>query len=191
MINVNQVASWFVKNNHILANEKFDNHLLFMCMLAKVAFHVKNIEVNYGQATFENGYLNFSEFLDKNAEFEFNEKETHILKSINKYYGYYTFDDLLSNYWIEQFLLNICTENSKISDVAMYASLTHTVSRALLFYQDCTLDEYVIIENDNVFFVENNIKLTAKEKKELKAIEPGEQKIFNVFRDNEESLVIM
>lgn len=190
MINVNQIASWFTQNNIRLSNTKFDNHLLFMCLLAKVALHIKNIEISSGKITYENGYLNFSEYLDKNAEFDFNEKETHILRSINKYYGYYTFDELLCNYWIEDFLMNICSENTILTDVMVYASLTPTVSRALQFYQHSNLDEYVIVEEDRTFFVEKGVELTEEEEQEVRKFKHSDQKLFNVFRD-EESLVIM
>ena len=151
MRHINEVASWFNKNNILKKNEKENNlRINLLCLYTKVAYMINNIELECENVQFSNEkiYMGISNI---ELDVEFEDQELRILKIINREFGYLNMQDLL--YPIMSFDEKSTYEN-------LYNHLKKDITDSLEGYKMFKFNENVIIVNNKVFYVNNQIEIT-------------------------------
>ena len=107
--------------------------------------------------------------------------ELQILKTINHVYGY---EDL------KYLVLDLThIQNINIENVTNY--LKDRISSDLEGFKYYNFEEYVLLLGNNVFFINNNTKLTEEETNYLRNLNKPEQDSFIVFRDEESGKLVV
>lgn len=170
MRTINEVATWY-KENNILAKSD-DLRVKVLSLYAKVAYNISGLELKCTELNFEHKDFNFG-ITDTSSYTNFPAEELQILKTINHVYGYEELKYLILD------LTHI--QNVNIENITSY--LKERIASDLEGYQYYEFDEYVLLLGNNVFFVNNNTKLTEEEVNHLRTYNKEEQDSFIVFRD--------
>ena len=173
MRDINEISSWYKKNNELCRNDQLK--IKFLCLYTIVAYSVKNIELEYKELVvdFEKKDFNFG-ITEYDRDTTFSEEEIHILKTINRLYGYFENKDLL---------YHLSLNSNSISDIINH--LKKEITEDLGSYKFYKFNEYVLITKKYIFFIDNNTNLTDEEVKYLKEYQykgPEDQTQFTVFR---------
>lgn len=178
MRTINEIATWF-KNNNILA--KKDNlRVKILSLYTKVAYTISSKELKCSELNFENGDINIG-ITDTEVYADFPADELQILKTINHVYGYEELKYLILD------LTHI--QNVNIENVTNY--LKERITSDLEGFQYYDFEEYVLLLGNNVFFVNNNVKLTDEEKQSLRTYNKEEQDSFIVLRDEQTGKLVV
>lgn len=177
MIHINDIASWFSKNNEFCSND--EERIYLLCCLTIFAFRLNDINVDYKEVNTEDSYS--LGIYDYDSEYSFNSKEKHLLQFVNHKYGYFDIDYLKS-------MLNMC--NKSLDECFYY--LEDILSLHLKEYESYEFDDYVYIGKNNVvFFVSNDCVLDEDDKDSLDKLNDFEnQRIFYVRKEDGGSLVV-
>ena len=88
MRHINEVASWFNKNNILRIDEETDNlRLNLLCLYTKVAYNIKGLELVCNTPTINGKQIDIG-ITDTNVETNFTDEEMRIINTINREYGY-------------------------------------------------------------------------------------------------------
>ena len=121
------------------------------------------------------------ECTDYESYAEFDNDELQILNTINHVYGY---EDL------KYLVLDLThIQNINIENVTNY--LKDRISSDLEGFKYYNFEEYVVLLGNNVFFVNNNTKLTDEETEYLRALSKPEQDSFVVFRNEDSGKLVV
>ena len=183
MRHINEVASWFNKNNILKKNEKEDNlRINLLCLYTKVAYTIKGLELECDEISFDEKLNINIGITNLNLETEFTAEELRILKTINREYGYLKITDLLFDFSII---------DDKLCHKVICEKLKNDIEDHLEGYESYNFDEKTIIIKKNVFFVNKEVEVTEKLIEELSNYYLEGQYIFNVFKGStEEGLLI-
>jgi len=183
MRHINEVASWFNKNNILKKNEKEDNlRINLLCLYTKVAYTIKGLELECDEISFDEKLNINIGITNLNLETEFTTEELRILKTINREYGYLTMGDLLYR------LKNI---EGTLNYKNITSHLKNNITETLIGYERYKFNEKVVIVNNRVFFIDNEIIITDEIMKRIKKYSFEDQYIFTVYKsDDIEGLTI-
>lgn len=178
MRNINEIATWFKENNLLAENDFL--RVKVLSLYTKVAYTLLNKELKCSELNFENNDFNLG-ITDTNSYTEFADDEIQILKTINHVYGYEELKYLILD------LTHI--QNINIENVTNY--LQERIEKDLEDFKYYPFDEYVLLLGNNVFFINNDTKLTEDEKNSLLSYNKKEQDSFVVFRDKETGKLVI
>lgn len=177
MRTINEIASWYKKNNLLAQNDL--NRCKVLSIYTLVAYKIKNIEVQYEEMTYQNNDFNFG-ITNYEESAEFNEEETRILNTINRTYGYIPLEYLYSE---------LSYAGQKIDEIVSF--LRTDINEELEGNAYYDFNEYVLLGKNNVYFVNNNTNLTEEEKTRLIDKKSNDdQTLYTVFRDENDKLVV-
>lgn len=168
MRTINEIASWYKKYNK-LSNEKLRVEMLSLYTI--VAFKTQGLEIEHGKLKIDSVSIELG-ITNKDLDPIFNELETRILNTINRVYGYLKVSTLLYS------LAFVEPTIEKITDY-LYDEIKNDIDN----HKNFDFNEYVILSNNNVFFVGNDTKLTDEELEHLNTYQALEQNQFTVFRN--------
>jgi len=174
MRHINEVASWFNKNNILRIDEETDNlRLNLLCLYTKVAYNIKGLELVCNTPTINGKKIDIG-ITDTNVETNFTDEEMRIINTINREYGYLKTKALL--YYIADLKGELTFEN-------ITNHLNKTISEDLEGYALFEFNERPILVNDKVFFVDNNMEITEELMKRFEEVDSEDQYIFTVFEN--------
>lgn len=178
MRTINDIATWFKENN--LLAKKDELRIKLLSLYTKVAYTISEKELKCSELNFENNDLNIG-ITDYESYAEFDNDELQILNTINHVYGY---EDL------KYLVLDLThIQNINIENVTNY--LKDRISSDLEGFKYYNFEEYVVLLGNNVFFVNNNTKLTDEETEYLRALSKPEQDSFVVFRNEDSGKLVV
>ena len=176
MRHINEVASWFNKNNILKVDEETDNlRINLLCLYTKIAYIINNINLECEEVQFSNEkiYMGVSDY---NLDVEFNDEELKILQIINRELGYLNMQDLL---------YPIISFNKKPTYENLYNHLKKDISDSLEGYDMFQFNENVVIVNDKIFYVNNKIDITDELIEIFKNHSFEDQYIFTVYESDD------
>lgn len=178
MHTINEIASWFKKNNELASSDELRTKVLSLYSL--VAFKTSNINVEYEELTYQDNNFNLGiTSYDENPIF--NEQENKILQIINRVYGYIRLDNLF---------MELSYAGKTIEEISKF--LKESIKEDLEMYENHDFNETVLVTDKLVFFINNDTQLTDDEIMHLKEKQPyDEQTLFSVYRDEETNKLVI
>ncbi|MDD4733372.1 MAG: hypothetical protein PHU05_00755 [Bacilli bacterium] len=196
---INEVATWFYKNNEKVRIDETDVLIRLLCLCTKTAFLIED-EVKMGPMKLQllnnnsevKVIVDITEAIDN---YPFTDKQLRILKTINRNYGYDDITELLNHICEQDFFTNNLNELEQgkiveIKDDELESTFGINVKKVLENYKDYDFKEEVLIIGKNTFFVKIGTNLTEEEKENLKNKNIFDQNQFDVFRSEDGVLVV-
>lgn len=178
MRTINEIASWYKKNNSLAKDDLLRIKVLSIYTL--VAYKIKNIQVSYEEIVYNGKEFNLG-ITSCEEDSTFDETETKILNTINRVYGYVRLDYLFSELSYAGITINEICE-----------SLKESITNDLEMYENHDFHEHAIVTNNLVFFVNDHTNLTNEEIELLMNQKPyDDQVIFTVYRDEENGKLVV
>ena len=178
MRTINEVATWFKENNLLAKQDQL--RIKILSLYTKVAYTISEKELKCSELNFENNDINLG-ITDYASYADFDNEELQILNTINHVYGY---EDL------KYLVLDLThIQNINIENVTNY--LKDRISSDLEGFKYYNFEEYVLLLGNNVFFINNNTKLTEEETNYLRNLNKPEQDSFIVFRNEESGKLVV
>ncbi len=178
MHTINEVATWFKENNILAAKDQ--NRIITLSLYTKIAFKLCNKDLKCTEISFANGSFNIG-ITNTDTPGNWSSDELQIIETINHCYGYENLKYL--------FLKLAKVKNCNIENITNY--LKDDILDALESYKDYTFNEYVLIFNDNIFFINKNTILTDAEKELLSTYDNADQNSYIVFRDENNGKLVV
>lgn len=196
---INEVATWFYKNNEKVRIDETDVLIRLLCLCTKTAFLIED-EVKMGPMKLQllnnnsevKVIVDITEAIDN---YPFTDKQLRILKTINRNYGYDDITELLNHICEQEFFTNNLSELEQgkiveIKDDELESTFGINVKKVLENYKDYDFKEEVLTIGKNTFFVKIGTNLTEEEKENLKNKNIFDQNQFDVFRSEDGVLVV-
>lgn len=196
---INEVATWFYKNNERVRNDETDVLIRLLCLCTKTAFLIED-DIKMGPIKLQllnnntevKVIVDITEAIDN---YPFTDKQLRILKTINRNYGYDDITELLNHICEQEFFTNNLSELEQgkiveINDDKLESTFGINVKKVLDNYKDYDFKEEVLIIGKNTFFVKIGTNLTEEEKENLKNKNIFDQNQFDVFRSEDGVLVV-
>lgn len=188
MSNINKIAAWFYQNNKMVQLNKDDKYLVRLCLHAKVAFLKKKIDIDLGEIKVVKNQIIFSELTQLDPKYKYDSQTEHILKTINREFGYggSEYNPLFKAIYMQ----NLVKKNRTLTDNDLLESAISTrITKALIKYEDETFeDEEVVITKDLYFIVEKGVFFTEEELEDIKTFDPTGNSGARVTRDKKGEL---
>lgn len=196
---INEVATWFYKNNERVRNDETDVLIRLLCLCTKTAFLIED-DIKMGPIKLQllnnntevKVIVDITEAVDN---YPFTDKQLRILKTINRNYGYDDITELLNHICEQEFFTNNLSELEQgkiveIKDDELESTFGINVKKVLENYKDYDFKEEVLTIGKNTFFVKIGTNLTEEEKENLKNKNIFDQNQFDVFRSEDGVLVV-
>lgn len=196
---INEVATWFYKNNERVRNDETDVLIRLLCLCTKTAFLIED-DIKMGPIKLQllnnntevKVIVDITEAIDN---YPFTDKQLRILKTINRNYGYDDITELLNHICEQEFFTNNLSELEQgkiveIKDDELESTFGINVKKVLENYKDYDFKEEVLTIGKNTFFVKIGTNLTEEEKENLKNKNIFDQNQFDVFRSEDGVLVV-
>ncbi len=168
MTHINDIASWFSKNNEFCSEDQ--DRIKLLSLMAILFFKHEKLPLEYSELYLKNNNFEFGIY-DYDTDYHFSKKELFLLNVVNREFGYILFNVLVSYFELDYPTID-----------KLYDRLKDVISSDIEGYGEIDFNTYTYInKNDMIFFIDNNIELTdeLKEKLDNKLMVDG-QYIFNV-----------